>query len=71
LARSTAPSWASCWLAKASSSRARHHVQHVGEVHRGAQRIGEGLDLLHELGYSISLSAPLRLAICRPAWNSP
>jgi hypothetical protein len=29
---------------------ARHHVQHVGEVGRGAQRVGEGLDLLHELG---------------------
>ena len=31
-------------------ARPRHHVEHVGEVGRGADRVGERLDALHELG---------------------
>jgi hypothetical protein len=31
-------------------ARPRHHVEHVGKVGRGADRLGDRLDALHELG---------------------
>jgi hypothetical protein len=48
---------------------ARHHVQHVREVGHRADRVGEACACTNSR-YSISLSAPLRLASCTPAWNS-
>ena len=66
-------SCASCWLAKASSSRARATASSMsGKSGTAPMRVGEGLRSSARTPSTRSRSsAPLRLASCTPACNSP
>ncbi len=72
LARSSTANCASFSAANWSSSRARATTSSMsGNCAKPPMPSTKACTFCTNSEYSISFKAPLRLAICRPAWNSP